>query len=106
MPIVEAMACGVPVVATPSGGVREIVEDGVSGRLVPRGDADGLARVVSELLADRAAADRMAATALAEVVPRFTWDRAAAALLDQYRTLLGRGGRRSPGRSHDPSPLP
>jgi len=50
--IVEAMAAGVPVVATQSGGPSDIIEQGVSGVLVPPGDAEALGAVVRSLLAD------------------------------------------------------
>ncbi|HKO97345.1 MAG TPA: glycosyltransferase family 4 protein [Pyrinomonadaceae bacterium] len=50
--IVEAMASGVPVVATMSEGATEITEDGVTGRLVPIKDPEALAIAIKELLAD------------------------------------------------------
>jgi len=52
--MVEAMACGVPVVATATEGAREIVEHGVDGLLVPVGDAGALAEAITSLLADDA----------------------------------------------------
>lgn len=51
--VAEAHAAGLPVVATDVGGVSEIVRDGVSGYLVRPGDADGMTRALSSLLADR-----------------------------------------------------
>lgn len=48
----EAMACGVPVVASAVGGLKEIVQDGESGLLVPPGDAASLARSLTTLLTD------------------------------------------------------
>ncbi len=50
--IVEAMSLGVPVIATNAGGVPEIVEDGVTGILVPPGDANSLASAMVRLLVD------------------------------------------------------
>lgn len=75
----EAMACGVPVVASRVGGIPEIVEDGVSGRLLEVGDVDGMAQAGLELLSDprrwheastaaRAAAERFGAD---EIVARY-----------------------------------
>jgi N-acetyl-alpha-D-glucosaminyl L-malate synthase BshA len=55
----EAMACGVPVVATRVGGLPEVIEDGVTGALVPVGDTEALARQSLDLLTDAA---RLAAT--------------------------------------------
>jgi glycosyltransferase involved in cell wall biosynthesis len=49
---IEALACGVPVVATTAGGLREIVVDGESGLLVPPGDSAALARALMSLLTD------------------------------------------------------
>ena len=50
--ILEAMCFGCPSVATRVGGIPEVVEDGISGFLVPPGDAVGLARAVEALIAD------------------------------------------------------
>lgn len=61
--VIEALACGIPVVAFDHGGVSEIVEDGRSGRLVPPGDVEGLARACLELLDDRVALHQYARAA-------------------------------------------
>jgi glycosyltransferase involved in cell wall biosynthesis len=59
--VMEAMAAGVPVVASDVGGLREIVADGVSGLLVPAGDSVSLAKAVLGLLTDPARASAMGA---------------------------------------------
>ena len=51
IPLIEAMACQVPVVATRSGGMTEIVQDGKSGLIVERGDAESLAEALITLIA-------------------------------------------------------
>lgn len=56
----EALACGVPVVATTAGGLKEIVVDGQSGLLVPPGDAAELARALSALLTNEPLRSRLA----------------------------------------------
>ncbi len=56
--LLEAMFYGVPLVATRTGGIPEIVEDGVNGWLVPPRDAEALARAIKRLLIDRELAQR------------------------------------------------
>ena len=51
--VIEAMACGLPIVATAVGGFLELVKDGENGFLVPVGDADALARALAKLIKDR-----------------------------------------------------
>jgi glycosyltransferase involved in cell wall biosynthesis len=59
----EALACGVPVVATATGGLKEIVVDGECGLLVPPGDIDALARALCSLLTDESLRLRLSAGA-------------------------------------------
>ena len=65
----EAMLAGVPIVATDAGGTGEIVRDGVTGLLVPAGDANALSESIRTLLSDRARAARLA-TAGRELIER------------------------------------
>jgi glycosyltransferase involved in cell wall biosynthesis len=62
--VVEAMACGVPVVAVRSGGVPEIVRDGLDGFLVPAGDIAGIADAALKILRDDDLRSRLSASAL------------------------------------------
>ena len=64
--LLQAMATGVPVVATDADGVAEVVRDGVTGRLVPRGDAAALGRAVAEVLDDAGGLAERAREQLAE----------------------------------------
>jgi glycosyltransferase involved in cell wall biosynthesis len=84
----EAMGCGVPVVATACGGNPEIVEDGVTGLLVPPRDEAALARAFVRLCQDRPLADAMGARARALVAERFTWRVQAMRLAVYYDELV------------------
>jgi glycosyltransferase involved in cell wall biosynthesis len=74
---VEAAACGTPVVASNSPGIRESVRDGVTGFLVPHGDVDGLAAAMDRLAADPALVASMGRDARV-FADTFTWENAAA----------------------------
>jgi 2-deoxystreptamine N-acetyl-D-glucosaminyltransferase/2-deoxystreptamine glucosyltransferase len=62
--LVEALHAGVPVVASRVGGIPEVVEEGVTGLLVPPGDAAALARAIDTVLGDPELAARMGAHAI------------------------------------------
>lgn len=87
--IVEAMACGTPVVATATDGAREIIDDGKVGRLVPIGDTDALAKVMVELLEDSEQRQRLAVTAQARAREFFSLDRMVSETERVYRETLG-----------------
>jgi len=62
--VLEAMACGIPVVSTSAGGLKEIVVDGETGLLVPPGDAHALSVALRKMLADESLRRRLARGAL------------------------------------------
>ena len=70
--LLEAMAMGKPVVALPTGGVPEIVQDGVTGWLATGSDAASLTRVMREAVSDRPETKRRGAHARDRVVDRFS----------------------------------
>jgi glycosyltransferase involved in cell wall biosynthesis len=84
LPLVEAMASGVPVIASRGGGMQGIVEDGVTGRLIECNDVASLARALCEILLDHTLAARMGRAAREAAVERFGWQRPAARLEDVY----------------------
>ena len=85
----EAMAAGVPVVATEVGGVPEFVIDGKTGILVRPDDAGELANAMSRLLADRALRDSCVDNG-AEVAAEHDWSVLADQYIDVYRSVLRR----------------
>ena len=88
LPVAEAMACGVPVLASASGGVPELIEDGVTGKLVPRLDTHALTRALRELSADPARLREMGAAARARAERLLTWAHSAERLEQLYLGLL------------------
>jgi glycosyltransferase involved in cell wall biosynthesis len=87
----EAAACGTPVIASDSPGLRESVRDGASGFLVPHGDLDAMARVMSRLAA---APDlvRSLGRQAREFACTFSWERAADETERHLGAVLQRGG--------------
>jgi D-inositol-3-phosphate glycosyltransferase len=83
----EAQACGTPVVAASVGGLRYVVEDGVTGFLVEGHDPGDHADRVLAVLRDRAAARRLGEEGVAHSL-RFSWDTTAGEILGVYRELL------------------
>lgn len=83
----ESMACGTPVIATHCGALPEVVEDGVTGLLVPPGDPQALREKIAFLLDRPDMARTMGAAGRERVLRRFTWDRVAARCLKAYGGL-------------------
>ncbi|QEV22674.1 glycogen synthase [Streptomyces alboniger] len=90
----EAMACGTAVVASRVGGIPEVVQDGVSGLLVPyeHKDPEGferdLGRTLDELLADPARAGAMGAAGRRRALGEFGWDAVARRTVEVYEEIL------------------
>ncbi len=90
--IVEAQACGVPVVASAVGGIPETIEDGVTGVLVPEGDADALAAAILELSGNPERLEAMGAAATRFAHGHFALELMADRYLETYARMVG-GGR-------------
>jgi glycosyltransferase involved in cell wall biosynthesis len=95
--LLEAMAAGLPTIASSVGGIPDVIADGVNGMLVPPRDSATLARVLRRLLADPASRRRMGAAARETIGLRFDADRVIARLEDVYAGLglVGAGKPRS-----------
>lgn len=82
----EAEACGTPVIAAETGGLRYVVGDGVSGYLVPGHDPADYAERLLEILGDKVVAKRMGDAGVAQAI-RFSWNATASEILAVYREL-------------------
>lgn len=96
--VLEAMALGRPVVAAASGGIVDMLEDGVSGRLVRPGDVLALADALDAVIGAPTTAARMAETALS-TVQRFTSSAVAERVLSVYERVAQPGRRDKPAQS-------
>jgi glycosyltransferase involved in cell wall biosynthesis len=90
--LLEAMSCAIPVVATRVGGSAEVLDDGVTGRLVPAESPEALAAGLSEALLERAPAARRAEAARAHVLAHHAMDVVADDFVSLYEALTGRSG--------------
>lgn len=86
--MVEAMAAGLAVVATATGGAREIVEDGVTGKLVAVGDVQALSKAIASLLSNEEARARMGENGRVRARSRFSLERMVDETEALYREVL------------------
>lgn len=93
----EAQACGVPVVSTDVGAVHEVVEDGVTGLLVPAGRSDAIAAATLVLLEDDERRAAMARAGRASALKRFGVETAADLRARVYEAALAHATSRRPG---------
>lgn len=91
--VLEAMSAGVPVVASAVGGIVDLIDDGIDGRLVGPGAVDAWYQVTRELLADANQREALANTAREKVESRFTIERMTDSYLKLYREVHARAAR-------------
>lgn len=91
--VIEANACGTPVVASDSDGLRDSVRDGETGMLVPHGDPEALADALQAILQDDPLRERLSKAGLAWA-RGFTWDRTAAEVIEAMREAAKQGVQR------------
>jgi len=88
LPVAEAMACGKPVVGFDVASLPELVQDGITGFLVPRGNLDVFADRLEHLIANPERCLKMGARGRAEIVTRFSVKEYTNRLTDQIRDCL------------------
>ena len=92
MSLLEAMACGKPVIATRIGGVPEVVEDGVTGLLVAPGDEEAFAQAILRLLKDPVLRRRMGEAGRRRVERHFDQRELVQQMEHLYEHLMNGGG--------------
>jgi glycosyltransferase involved in cell wall biosynthesis len=94
--VLEAMASGLPVVATDVGGLRDYVEPPRNGLLVPQGSRADLAAALYSMLGDRAAAARIGRTNREDALAKFSWTVSASRMLAVFERIVRDYRRRAP----------
>jgi glycosyltransferase involved in cell wall biosynthesis len=93
--LLDAMACGRPIVATRAGGMPEVVQDGATGILVPPRDHEAMADAIVKLLKDEELRTRMGAAGLSLVHARFNAERMVAETLSVYERVVSKATERT-----------
>ena len=104
--ILEAMATGLPVVATRVGGNSELIESGMTGTLVPPANSNALAQAMLDYFDDRTTARRHAKAARRVAETRFSLDRMVADYANMYEHALAAAGSASPRTTNEPADEP
>ena len=89
--VIEAMALGLPVVASDIPALREVIEDRGSGFLVPRGAVEELVAAMRKLFDDRSLRTSMGDRGRSIFAERYRLERSAARMIDLYRSLARKG---------------
>lgn len=94
LPAIEAMSCGVPLLATTGGALPEVAgRDGETALLVPPGDSEALASGIRRALDDDDLRARVGAAGRTRVIDQWSWTHTAKATIEQYRILLEKHGK-------------
>ena len=91
MAVLEAMACGLPIVSTDVGGIPEVIEDGVNGLLVGREDPEALANAIGRVLAQPEMAKSMGTTNREHAIAKHSMRRTADCYAQMYDEIMAGG---------------
>jgi glycosyltransferase involved in cell wall biosynthesis len=86
--LLEAMACGLPIVATDIGGNNEVISSGVNGFLVPPKHPEEMAAVILRLLKDAALREKIGRAARKTIEENYTWDKITDRIVECYEKIL------------------
>jgi len=89
IPAAEAMGCEIPVIASDAGGLPEVVDDGVTGLVVKRGDSEALAGAMCRLLDDEILRKEMGRAGRKKALSEFDWLITARSIEEMYHSILG-----------------
>jgi glycosyltransferase involved in cell wall biosynthesis len=99
--LIEAMACGVPVIGSNSGEIPRVI--GEAGLVVPEGDVAALREAIRHLAGDQELRQRLAAAGRARVLAHFTQEQVARKLAAVYASVLRRAGKHDIAQEEEPS---
>lgn len=86
--ILEASACALPVIVTDVGGLPEVVEGGVTGKIVQRDDPHALAKAIEELIIDEKLRKRMGQAGVQRVIDHYTWEDSVLIMEEVYKWVV------------------
>lgn len=85
--LIEAMASGVPVIGSNTGGIPDIIDDRVNGLLVPPGDVNALAEAITTILSDHLFAVKLCESGAETIQERFSWKKISTQFTDIYKNV-------------------
>jgi glycosyltransferase involved in cell wall biosynthesis len=88
--LMEAMMSGLPIVTTATCGMKDVIQHGINGLLVPIRSPEAIVEAVEQLMSDAACRARLGRTAQAEALEKYNWERVAAPVCEVYESLCSR----------------